>query len=652
MGLSAAEQYGIELLNRARMDPSKEAALQKIGLNQGNLPGPISTAPKQVLAPSTQLQVAAEKHSNHMLRVDKFAHDGIGDGTPSTRFRQAGFDWTANAENINYASVGFANSLERLTAAQHGMLFDSAGHRYNLLSGWLNEVGYGLAQGNFGGHKVSMLTQGFGSRGYTYVTGVVFNDKNGNNFYNIGEGRQGLAFSMDGGRLVKAAAAGGYALRVTPSDNTRVSIDGGRKAVVEIDTLNGRSGFNAKLDVVSNNLLLVSTSTYLVSGSIKDMKALGISAVTLTGSESNNRLWGNIANNTLNGQGGNDTLFGGSGQDKLYGGDGNDSLLGQDGDDTLWGDAGDDTLDGGNGTSTLNGGDGDDRLLGQKGHDRLNGEAGHDYLSGSLGNDTMSGGEGNDMLIGGDGNDDLSGGVGDDELFGGNGDDSISGGDGIDQLFGGAGHDSLRGNGGDDELSGEAGNDSLLGEAGNDLILGGDGNDTALGGEGNDTLNGENGDDLLYGDAGNDRVDGDAGNDTLYGGSGDDTLQAGDGNNLLSGDDGNDLLNGDAGSDTLIGGAGDDTLTGGEGADVFVFSNSDDSADDVDVINDFNILQDVLRISSANLNDAQDFVDWASEQGNVEVDGTDVVLHFEFGDTLRLKHTTLEQLMTAQVEII
>jgi Ca2+-binding RTX toxin-like protein len=673
MGLSAAEQYGIELLNRARMDPSKEAALQKIGLNQGSMPGPISSAPKQVLAPSAQLQVAAEKHSSYMLRVDSFAHDDIGDGTPTSRIKATGFWGSASqiyAENINYASVGYSKTLEGLTAVQHGMLFDSAGHRYNLLSGWVNEVGYGLAQGDFGGNKVSMVTQVFGARAATYVTGVVYADKNGNKFYNIGEGRQGLAFALEGGRMVKAAAAGGYALRVTPADDTRVEIGGGRVAVVEIDTLNGRNGFNAKLDVVSNNLLLVSTSTALISGSIRDIKALGISALNLTGSESNNRLWGNIANNVLSGAGGQDTLYGGSGNDRLYGGEGHDSLLGQDGNDVLSGDAGNDTLDGGNGTSTLNGGDGDDRLLGQKGHDLLKGDAGNDTLFGNLGNDTMFGGDGNDNLQGQDGNDSIEGDAGEDTLFGGNGNDKLEGGSENDTLKGDAGNDTLEGGAGDDSLDGGTGHDLIRGGADSDTLMGDSGNDTLYGDAGDDRLDGEDGDDFLYGGAGNDVLTGGTGDnqlfggdhdDDLQGGAGADTLDGGNGSDVLSGDEGHDQLNGgaghdsllgDAGSDTLNGGAGNDTLTGGDAADTFVFGDSNDQIQDQDEMTDFDEEFDILQIAASNLDGAESFGAWIDQGGVAEQVQQDLVLTFEFGDTLTIRNITLEELLTATIQIL
>ena len=47
---TALDQYLIELINRARLDPAGEAARLGIDLNQGLSQGKINTAPKQPLA--------------------------------------------------------------------------------------------------------------------------------------------------------------------------------------------------------------------------------------------------------------------------------------------------------------------------------------------------------------------------------------------------------------------------------------------------------------------------------------------------------------------------------------------------------------------------------------------------------------------------
>ena len=129
--------------------------------------------------------------------------------------------------------------------------------------------------------------------------------------------------------------------------------------------------------------------------------------------------------------------------------------------------------------------------------------------------------------------------------------------------------DHLYGHGGDDTLDGGAGDDALVGGNGNDVLYGRDGHDRLLGGQANDTL---------WGGAGMDLLDGEGGNDLLYGGDGDDDLSGG------------------AGHDRLDGGAGRDVLHGGGGRDIFVISEGRSSDGAADIIKDFNVDDDYIRL--------------------------------------------------------
>lgn len=172
-----------------------------------------------------------------------------------------------------------------------------------------------------------------------------------------------------------------------------------------------------------------------------------------------------------------------------------------------------------------------------------------------------------------------------DTLSGLGGNDSIQGNAGNDTLSGGDGDDLIFGQVGEDSLSGDAGNDQLQGEAGNDTLSGGEGNDILFGGDGNDSISGDNGDDELQGGAQQDNLQGNAGNDKLFGDDGDDNL---------FGNQGNDYLVGEIGNDTIIGGEGNDTLVGEAGRDRFKF----DLNSGKDIINDFNVADDIITISS------------------------------------------------------
>ncbi|BAU67378.1 hypothetical protein STA3757_47950 [Stanieria sp. NIES-3757] len=172
--------------------------------------------------------------------------------------------------------------------------------------------------------------------------------------------------------------------------------------------------------------------------------------------------------------------------------------------------------------------------------------------------------------------------------------DTLSGLGGNDSIQGNAGNDTLSGGDGDDLMFGEAGEDSLSGEVGKDQLQGGIGNDTLSGGEGNDLLFGDDGNDSMSGDNGDDELQGGAQQDNLQGNAGNDKLFGNDGDDNLFGNQGNDYLVGGIGNDTIIGGDGNDTLIGEAGRDRFKF----DFNSGKDIINDFNVAEDIIAISS------------------------------------------------------
>ena len=75
MALSAPEQYLLELINRARLDPEREALRYGLDLNAGLEPSTIDSSAKQVLAANTSLENAAINHSRWMLDANVFSHE-------------------------------------------------------------------------------------------------------------------------------------------------------------------------------------------------------------------------------------------------------------------------------------------------------------------------------------------------------------------------------------------------------------------------------------------------------------------------------------------------------------------------------------------------------------------------------------------------
>ncbi len=416
MGLSAAEQYLLELINRARLDPQAEANRYGVSLNSGLQNGTIDGTAKQVLAPNAQLESAAVDHSKWMLSADTFSHTGSGGSNPGERMTSAGYQFSGSwtwRENLAWTGSTGTVSLSRAIEQHHEGLYRSAGHRANTFAEDIREVGLAQVAGKFtyqgNTYNASMLTEKFAkSGGDVYITGVAYNDNDGDWFYSIGEGRQSVKIIADGENDT-TTGSGGYAVAVGKADKMAVKVVNGTAtwATLDIDTSDG----NAKLDVVrgSNNRwqLETSTDTNLKGGLIKNAKLLGEADIDLDGSAANNRLEGNRGNN------------------EITGGNGKDVVLGMAGNDLIFGNSGWDSLNGGNGNDRASGGDGSDRVVGHNGTDKLWGNKGNDRLWGNKGNDT---------------------------LYGGNGDDRIDGGLQNDQLFGGSGRDTFVFNKGSDRI--------------------------------------------------------------------------------------------------------------------------------------------------------------------------------------------------------
>ena len=240
---TAREQYIIELVNRARADPSGEAARYGIGLNDDLAAGTITSAPKQPLAVSPLLVDSSLAHSLSMITHDYFSHTGNDypsyTGTdltsPSDRIFRAG--WThenqgwRTGENISYrassdpARVQTVETLDK----HHEGLFKSSGHRKNILNGEFSEFGLGIEIGPFNNFTASMLTQNFADAGRTFLTGVAIDDGDGDDFYDVGEGLGGITVTATGSAgtyTTQTWAAGGYSLEVDPG-TYQVTFSGG-----------------------------------------------------------------------------------------------------------------------------------------------------------------------------------------------------------------------------------------------------------------------------------------------------------------------------------------------------------------------------------------------------------------------------------------
>lgn len=365
MALTAAEQYLLELINRARLDPAGEAARYGIDLNAGIAAGSISTASKQVLAPNEQLENAAIGHSQWMLAADVFSHTGKGGSQPWDRVAQAGYGWSGIAENISWRGSTGALDLNAAIAAHHqGLFLSTTGHRQNMLNGSYQQIGIAQEYGSFtqGGrnYNSSMLTEDFAKPSGTkaFLTGVIYNDTDRNSFYSIGEGVAGATFAAQS-KSASSVAAGGYAIELTPAAAVSVT---GKVGGLDFAFSVGMTNGNVKVDIVNNNVLLSSGNIGLNLG-INNLTLLGNANLFATGNANANVLTGNDGANRFDGGAGDDLLMGRNGADNLTGGLGSDRILGGNGADRLAGGGGADQLDGGSGNDVLVGNLGSDAFV-------------------------------------------------------------------------------------------------------------------------------------------------------------------------------------------------------------------------------------------------------------------------------------------------
>lgn len=341
--LDAREQYLLELTNRARMDPVGEAARYGIALNAGVTGTPISTAPKQVLAPNSILEGTAQAHANYLVANNQFSHTGSGGTNSNQRMKAAGYNTNVTSEILVYVGSSAAQNVTSTLNELHRQWILSAGHRSAMLNPTFEEAGVATVQvinGNYRGAPHALLgAQNLGDlqTADIFVTGVHYGDADANDFYSIGEGQGARTVQLIQNDSVVSnsatAAAGGYAAKTTVSGAVEVVFSGGGLVGSKGVSIN-LAGDNVKVDLVDSNTIEANTNATLTQSS-QNLSLLGVENINGTGNALGNTIWGNIGNNTLDGAGGNDTLSGGAGTDTLIGGSGNDAINGGTGTDTL-----------------------------------------------------------------------------------------------------------------------------------------------------------------------------------------------------------------------------------------------------------------------------------------------------------------------------
>lgn len=414
MSSTDQEQYLLELINEARLDPvgnaarylssydpltarqdDIQAAVDGFAVSGPDLLAALSAlAPAQPLAWNDSLATASRRHDAAMIAADAQLHLLPGEVDFAARDAEAGYGpMRQGAENIYayaddplYAHAGFMIDWGN----------DEPGHRTNIMNPDLREVGIGIVANTNGDADFGpmVVTEDFGTRGAAgaFVLGVGYADRDRDGFYSVGEGVAGLSASV-AGVTATAGGSGGYALQTSATGPQTVTLTGGGLSGTVTVGLDLVGGTNVKLDVVDGATLQTSASA-AVSGPIGTVQGLGTRGLsittgagtqTLVGTGGADTLRAGLDDDVVRGGPGNDALFGGGGNDNLGGGRGDDALHGGKGDDVLRGGLGNDTLFGGGGRNTLQGGAGDNTFFGGAGSTLFvfgGGATGHNVVNG------------------------------------------------------------------------------------------------------------------------------------------------------------------------------------------------------------------------------------------------------------------------------
>lgn len=335
--LTAAEQFFLEQVNRARLNPEGEAERFGIGLNDpdptGN-PGqppspPIASGVRQPLAANAALSQASDLQANAYLDgLVRLSGEGAGHWwndagsiyfQPSDRAEEFGYGSRFVGENLSYSATTAAYDSEEAVLwggtgiGHHQGLFYSITHRPNLLNGDYKEAGIAqvLRDDHVSGGMLftaSTLTNKFGTVDFEgrFLTGVAYADSDGDGFYSLGEGVAGVTITV-GAQNAGTASAGGYALDLgAQAEPVSVQIDWQGQSLMATLGFAPEGWDNVKLDIVGGTRLLASTDLTLGAGVVEG-GLLGAGRLSLTGNAADNLLLVGRGENMIDGAGGVNT---------------------------------------------------------------------------------------------------------------------------------------------------------------------------------------------------------------------------------------------------------------------------------------------------------------------------------------------------------
>ncbi len=227
---TGVEQLFLELLNVARADPT--AYGQSVGVDLSYID------PSPPLAINLLLTQAARLHSEDMSSRNFFAHNNPDGEDPGERIEAAGYEWKAYGESL---AGGYDSPADALRALIVDFGVPDLGHRnhllsYDSISATLVEVGVGAVLDGAGTYRHYYTIDS--ARDYyttdphdSFLTGVIYADNDGDDFYSPGEGFGDVtvrAVAAGGGVefTTTSFASGGYSLQL-PAGTYEVTVAGG-----------------------------------------------------------------------------------------------------------------------------------------------------------------------------------------------------------------------------------------------------------------------------------------------------------------------------------------------------------------------------------------------------------------------------------------
>jgi uncharacterized protein YkwD len=313
---SNEQQYMLELTNRARANADAEAARLQGFTSNGSptfsgdrqegpptLNGQVWNIPNssQPLSWNTLLANAAQNHAANLNNGDQFFSGQNphtypnGTSSPNQRISAAGYSMASYsgptnggafpgpenvAESVSIGSGPFSGAklIAEILNSHNGLFTDTTvsgrGHRSTMTLAFFREMGVGISAGTDNGQGNTWdslyIVQNFGTQTNStpFITGVVYNDANGNGFYDPGEGIGGVRIDVAGSNFFAiSSASGGYSVPVPGNGSYTVTFSGGGQPTTQ-RTVTVANSLNAKADLVAGAVpgLVANVSTRLPVG--------------------------------------------------------------------------------------------------------------------------------------------------------------------------------------------------------------------------------------------------------------------------------------------------------------------------------------------------------------------------------------------------